>query len=292
MTKIQALLHSTRLKTLPASLSPVLIGSSIAYYYGKFDLFLFIVVSLCAILIQISTNYINEIYDYKKGADSEQRQGPQRSVAAGLISVNLMTKISSAIIIITFLLGLILVQQAGLIILIIGILSLLFAWAYTGGPYPLAYNGLAEPMVFIFFGLIAVNGTVFVFIHSITWISFIASLMPAFLSTTLLMVNNIRDVATDLKVKKYTLAVKLGQVRSRRLYFILHFINLFVPLVLTIYCSNLFFLLPLLSIPLNIQAIRLIYTKEGKELNKVLALNGVLIMINGLLTSISFVISK
>jgi len=168
----------------------------------------------------------------------------------------------------------------------------LFAWAYTGGPYPLAYNGLAEPMVFIFFGLIAVNGTVFVFIHSITWISFIASLMPAFLSTTLLMVNNIRDVATDLKVKKYTLAVKLGQVRSRRLYFILHFINLFVPLVLTIYYSNLFFLLPLLSIPLNIQAIRLIYTKEGKELNKVLALNGVLIMINGLLTSISFVISK
>ncbi|MGB9702260.1 MAG: 1,4-dihydroxy-2-naphthoate polyprenyltransferase [Candidatus Kapaibacteriota bacterium] len=290
--KIKAILHSTRPKTLSASLAPVIIGSSIAAKFQKFDFSIFLVIAICAIFIQIITNFINEIYDFKKGADNPLRLGPTRSVSSGLISVKTMSIISIILIILTFLLGLILVNYSNYYILIVGILSLLFAWAYTGGPYPLAYNGLAEPMVFIFFGIIAVNGTIYVFTKEITEIGLITSCMPGFLSTTLLMVNNIRDIPTDELVGKNTLAVKLGKEQSRHLYFLLHFIVMFIPVFLAINQQSYIYLLPLLSLPLNIRAAITIYYKEGSELNKILALNGLLIIINGILTSISFLLDN
>jgi 1,4-dihydroxy-2-naphthoate octaprenyltransferase len=290
--QIKALIHSTRPKTLSASLAPVLIGSSIAIKFNKFNLEIFIIIAICAILIQIITNFINEIYDFKKGADNHMRLGPTRSVASGLISVKVMSKVTIILIVITFLLGLILVNYSNYYILFIGLLSLLFAWAYTGGPYPLAYNGLAEPMVFFFFGVVAVNGTIYVFTQEITTLGLITSFMPGILSTTLLMVNNIRDIPTDEIVGKNTLAVKLGKEQSRHLYFILHFIFLFIPIYLTFSQQNYIYLLPLISLPLNIRAAITIYYKEGAELNKILALNGFLIMINGILTSLSFLFDK
>jgi 1,4-dihydroxy-2-naphthoate octaprenyltransferase len=156
----------------------------------------------------------------------------------------------------------------------------------------LAYHGLAEPFVFVFFGVIAVNASYFVLTGRITEISIISSIMPGLLSTNLLLVNNLRDVDTDEPIGKYTLAVKIGKENSRHLYLILNFIVFFIPILLAIKLFTLWMLLPMLAVPLlAIMSIR-IYFVEGKALNRVLAMNGLTILLNGILTSISFIILK
>lgn len=290
--KIKIWINATRPKTLPASLAPVFIGSSIAYYYGSFNFYYFLLICLVALLIQISTNFINELYDFKKGADNSQRLGPTRAVASGLIDYQTMKKVSIAIVAITFLLGLILVYKSGMVILVIGVLSLLFAWAYTGGPFPLAYNGLAEPAVLIFFGIFAVNGTFYVFHNHFDTIPLIASLIPGLLSTNLLLINNIRDIPTDKLVSKNTLAVRLGRNWANHLYLAIHFLSIIIPFILFYIMNNMFMLLPLLLLPLHISCVKKAYFFQGRDLNKVLATNGVLILLNGILISISFIISR
>ncbi len=292
MTKLSIWLNATRPKTLPAGLAPVMIGGALAYHDNSFNLQLFLLMSVLSVLIQILTNFINEIYDYKKGADNQDRLGPQRAVASGLIFVKQMSVVSIILATIIFASGMILVYHSGWIILVIGILSLLFAYSYTGGPYPLAYHGLAEPFVFVFFGVIAVNASYFVLTGRITEISIIASIMPGLLSTNLLLVNNLRDVDTDEPIGKYTLAVKIGKENSRHLYLILNFIVFFIPILLAIKLFTLWMLLPMLAVPLlAIMSIR-IYFVEGKALNRVLAMNGLTILLNGILTSIAFIILK
>ncbi len=292
MTKLSIWLNATRPKTLPAGLAPVMIGGALAYHDNSFSLQLFLLMSVLSVLIQILTNFINEIYDYKKGADNQDRLGPQRAVASGLIFVKQMSVVSIILATIIFASGMILVYHSGWIILVIGILSLLFAYSYTGGPYPLAYHGLAEPFVFVFFGVIAVNASYFVLTGRITEISIIASIMPGLLSTNLLLVNNLRDVDTDEPIGKYTLAVKIGKENSRHLYLILNFIVFFIPILLAIKLFTLWMLLPMLAVPLlAITSIR-IYFVEGKALNRVLAMNGLTILLNGILTSIAFIILK
>lgn len=285
-------LNATRPKTLPASLSPVLIGTSIAYYHNSFDTFYFLLISLLALLIQIITNFINELYDFKKGADNTHRLGPTRAVASGLIDYQSMKIVTVVLVIITFLLGMILVWKSGWIIFLIGVLSLFFAWAYTGGPYPLAYNGWGEPVVLLFFGIIAVNGTYYVYTGKFDWVPFIVSFMPGLLSTNLLLVNNIRDIETDKLVNKNTLAVRLGRENSNHLYLLIHFFTILVPAYLAFYLNNYFMLLPLLLLYYHIRCFVQTYFYEGRELNKVLALNGFLIFLNGLLTSSAFILSK
>ncbi len=292
MSKFSIWLNATRPKTLPAGLAPVMIGSSIAYYHNSFDWWLVILMSVLSVLIQILTNFINEIYDYKKGADNHSRLGPQRAVASGLVSVRQMSVVSIVLATIIFAAGMILVYHSGWIILVIGLLSLLFAYSYTGGPYPLAYNGLAEPFVFLFFGLIAVNASYFVLTGKINEIAIISSIMPGLLSTNLLLVNNLRDVDTDGAIGKYTLAVKIGKENSRHLYLILNFIVLFIPILLAIKLFTFWMLLPMLLVPLLVLITIRIYFSEGKALNKVLAMNGLTILLNGILTSLAFVILK
>lgn len=285
-------LGATRPKTLPASLSPVLIGASIAYYQNSFNLFHFLLISLLAVLIQICTNFINELYDFKKGADTSNRLGPTRAVAAGLIPYKQMKFVSTFLVLITFLLGMILVWKSGWIIFVIGVTSLFFAWAYTGGPFPLAYNGLAEPAVLVFFGIFAVNGTYYIFTDTFDLIPFVASFMPGLLSTNLLLVNNIRDIETDKLVHKNTLAVKLGRSNSNHLYLIFHFLTLLIPFILANMTESIFMYLPIILLPLHINCVKNTYFSEGKALNKVLAINGFLILLNGLLTSLSFILLK
>lgn len=292
MSSLKIWINATRPKTLPASLSPVIIGSSIAYYHNSFDLFYFILISIIALLIQICTNFINELYDFKKGADSTNRLGPTRAVASGLIDYKKMKFVSALLIIITFALGMILVWKSGWIILAIGLSSLFFAWAYTGGPYPLAYNGWAEPAVLIFFGIFAVNGTYFIFTDKFDYIPFFASLMPGFLSTNLLLVNNIRDIETDKIVNKNTLAVKLGRNYSNHLYLIIHFFTLLVPFYLALYLDSFIMLLPLILISFHIKCAKNTYFFNGRDLNTVLAMNGILILLNGILTALAFILIK
>ncbi len=246
---------------------------------------------LCAVLIQIITNYINEIYDFKKGADNKDRIGPQRMIASGIISPKQMTIAVISLILITFGLGLILVYYSDINILYLGLLSLLFAWFYTGGPFPLAYKGLGDIFVFIFFGLVAVCGTYYIQCRTVSLEVFIASLAPGFLSMNILGINNFRDIDTDKAVGKKTLSVRIGRKYSIVLYSVLMALSYMVPAVLWVMSSNFYMLLPLMTIPTARELVKDMKIKTGAELNSTLAGTGRLILLHGILTSVGFVIS-
>jgi 1,4-dihydroxy-2-naphthoate octaprenyltransferase len=289
MANLKYWLLATRPKTLPASIIPVLVGSAIAARDGYFDWFYLSIIIVCALLIQIITNFFNEYYDYLKGADTDDRLGPRRAVASGLISPKSMKIASIALLMITFALGMILVAQAGWLILAIGIFSLFFSWSYTGGPMPLAYKGLGDIFVLIFFGIIAVNGTYFVYSGNFSEVAFIAGFAPGIFSMNILSVNNIRDIETDVKVGKITMAVRLGERISKLIFVILNIGAFVVSLLLYLKLGQAILLFPLAAFPLSIIIIKNLYTKKGKELNSVLAQTGLLLMIHGILMVVSFI---
>lgn len=175
---LQAWMLAIRPKTLPAGAMPVVLGSALAAADGRFRPLPALVALICALGIQVATNFINEIYDFRKGADTAERLGPTRTVAAGLISEKKMITVSASLAGAVFLLGLYLVSIAGWPILVIGLLSLLFAWGYTGGPYPIAYSGLGDFFVFLFFGLVAVGGTYYVQAQTLTLPILLAAAAP------------------------------------------------------------------------------------------------------------------
>ncbi len=272
-----------RPKTLPAGAVPVLLGSALAAVDGRFRLLPALVALICALGIQVATNFINEIYDFRKGADTAERLGPTRTVAAGIISEKTMIKVSASLAAGVFLLGLYLVYTAGWPILVIGLLSLLFAWGYTGGPWPIAYSGLGDLFVFIFFGLVAVGGTYYVQAHHLVLPVLLAAVAPGVFSVNILLVNNIRDIATDRGVGKMTLPARIGAIQARRLYVALTVVAYLVPVLLWLNHYSAWVLLSLFSLPLAWAMIRKLYASEGRELNHVLAGTGKLMTIHGLL---------
>jgi 1,4-dihydroxy-2-naphthoate polyprenyltransferase len=292
MKKIVYLLKSTRPKTLPASIIPVLIASSLAYSEGYFKTELFIIILICALLIQITTNFINEIYDFKRGADTKERLGPERAVASGKISSIYMRNAALTIIFITFCLGLILVYHAGYLILLIGVVSLFFAYAYTGGPFPLAYKGLGDIFVFIFFGLVAVSGTYYIYTKAFSTLVLILSMPPGFLASNILAVNNIRDIETDKKAGKFTLAVRIGKSKSQIIYVLLNILTFLNPVLVFIFTGSCWNLLPLTLVPLSVKICIDIYHKNGRELNSVLAGAGLLLFLYGILNSVGLLLIK
>ncbi len=281
---------ATRPKTLPAGLIPVIIGASLSYRDSSFDILYFLLVVICALLIQIITNFINEIYDFRKGADTEERIGPERAVAAGKISPKTMAIVSGILIIITFALGMIIVNRAGIEILIIGISSLFFAWAYTGGPYPLAYKGLGELFVLLYFGIVAVSGTYAVLSLEWTFESALWGLIPGFISMNILGINNIRDIETDRKVNKMTMAARLGKSKAEVLYVSI-FVFLYITHLYFAYAdSNYILLLPLITIPFSYKICKQALTATKHIYNDILAQTGKLLVFHGLLTSISIIL--
>ncbi len=281
---------ATRPKTLPAGLVPVIIGTALAIRDHSFNLIYFLLVVICSLLIQIITNFINEIYDYKKGADTEERLGPERAVAVGKINVKTMSIVSGILLLITFSLGLVIVERAGIEILIIGLSSLFFAWAYTGGPYPLAYKGLGEIFVLIYFGIVAVAGTYAVLTLTWTFESALWGLIPGFISMNILGINNIRDIETDKKVNKMTMAARLGKANAERLYILIYILLYVTHIYLAIENGSLILLLPLITAPLAIQICKKALKAEGKVYNELLAKTGKLLVIHGLITSISIIL--
>ena len=282
---LDAWVLAIRPKTLPAGAVPVVLGSALAAEAGSFLLLPAIVTLVCALGIQVATNFINEIYDFRKGADTSERPGPTRTVAAGLISENTMVRAAAALLSAVFLLGLYLVFIGGWPILLIGMLSILFAWAYTGGPRPIAYSGLGDLFVFVFFGLVAVGGTYFVQASALEPRVLLAAVVPGAFSVNILLCNNIRDIATDRKVGKMTLPARIGAGPARMLYLILTVFAYLVPVLLWLSGSSVWVLLSLLSLPLAVSALRSLYDSEGCELNSVLAATGKLMTIHGLLLS-------
>lgn len=281
-------LLALRPKTLPASIIPVVLASALAAADDVFAPLRAAVALVCAVLIQIATNFINEIYDFRKGADTEQRVGPTRAVASGLISERAMVRASAVVMLVAFVLGLYLVAATGIEILIVGLVSLFFAWGYTGGPFPLAYRGLGDVFVFVFFGFVAVCGTYYVQALHITPQVVWLSLVPGALSANILGVNNIRDIHTDVLAGKRTLAVRIGRTAAVWLYYALTLTTFAIPIVFTVALGySPIVLLPLLTLPLAVKLMRNIRTKQGKELNTVLAGTAGLLVAFGVLFSVA-----
>ena len=191
----------------------------------KFFLPYSLVALLCSILIQIGTNFTNDLYDFLKGSDTVKRKGPRRVLASGLISVNEMRTAIILVFGLTFLLGLYLVFSVGILILWVGIFSIFAGIIYTAGPFPLAYNGLGDVFVFIFFGIVGTMGTFYLHTQEISLLSFVVSIPVGALITNILVVNNFRDIEEDREANKRTLAVILGREFSRWQFIILIIIS-------------------------------------------------------------------
>ena len=291
ISKIHSWILASRPRTLPAALVPVMVGSALAIYQGIFFPAFSIVALLCSILIQIGTNFTNDLYDYLKGTDTKERKGPLRVLASGLISVKEM-QIGIFIVFFTaFLLGLYLVYSVGLMILWIGIFSIIAGLAYTAGPFPLAYNGLGDLFVFIFFGIVGTVGTYYLHAQQFTSLAFLISLPVGALITNILIVNNYRDIDEDKKAGKNTLAVLLGREFSRYEYIFFVLLSFFIPFVLHFkYDFNIWIFLPYITLPVAITLVKMLYALNGTQLNKTLELSAKFSALYGFLFSIGIML--
>ena len=209
---------AARPRTLPAAVAPVLVGTSLAIRDGTFHPIAFIAALLGAILIQIGTNLSNDYSDARRGADSDERIGPVRVTAGGLVpprQVLIATYLTFGA---AVLCGAYLIAVAGWALLAVGAASILAGVLYTGGPRPYGYEGLGEVFVFLFFGVVAVTGSYFVQRRGLPWQAFVLAVPVGLLIAAILVVNNARDIDTDRRAGKRTLAVRLGRERTRVLF--------------------------------------------------------------------------
>lgn len=290
-SKIKIWLSAARPQTLAAALVPILVGGSLAWNHSVFRWDTTIVALICAFLIQIGTNFANDYYDFIKGADSEGRIGFTRATSAGLVAPKTMLIATISTMFLAFLMGLYLVWIGGWIILVIGLLSILFGILYTGGPFPLGYNGLGDLFVFIFFGIVAVMGTYY--INALEWsmLSLIASIPVGALSVNILVVNNLRDIHQDRISGKQTLGVLLGEKALKLEYTLLTLVLFLVPiLIYFVVQPSVFVLIPLFSIPLSYSLNHHIWTHANKtELNNTLENTSRFMVLYGFLFSIGLI---
>ena len=285
-SKFHSWLLASRPKTLLASVVPVMVGTALAINVDKFNPLVTLVALVCSLLIQIGTNFTNDLYDFYKGADTVSRKGPVRVLAAGLISVKEMKTGIIIAFLSAFILGLYLVYIGGIIILAIGVLSILAGIAYTAGPYPLAYKGLGDIFVFMFFGLIGTMGTFYLQANELSLPAFLSSIPVGSLITNILVVNNYRDIETDRIAGKNTLAVKLGKTFTQYQFIFLIFVSFIVPLLLFLFFDFKFWIfLPYLTIPVVYKTISMLFTLDGVQLNETLELTAKLSAMYGILFS-------
>lgn len=278
---------ATRPKTLSAASVPVLVGSACAFALGGLRIGPALAALIGALLLQVGANFANDVYDYEKGADTAERLGPTRAVQAGLISPAAMKRGMYVVFALALLIGVYLTVVAGPIILAIGLVSIMSAIAYTGGPYPLGYNGLGDLFVFVFFGLVAVCGTVFVQLGRVPALALWCSLPVGALATAILVVNNLRDREQDARVGKRTLAVRWGKRAVIFEYGLLLAVSYAVPLYLaTSSAQGRFVLLPLVTLPLARKLMRAVATEQGRALNARLAGTAQLLLLFGALLTL------
>jgi 1,4-dihydroxy-2-naphthoate octaprenyltransferase len=210
-------LAGTRPRTLPAAVVPVLIGSGVALGYDRFSAGRALLALVVALALQVGVNYANDYSDGVRGSD-ERRVGPVRLVAAGLAPPRQVLAAALACFFVAGVAGLVLAAMTSWWLLAVGAACIAAAWFYTGGPKPYGYNGLGEVFVFLCFGVVAVAGTAYVQMKAFSWLGLAASVPAGLLACALLMVNNLRDIRTDTVAGKRTLAVMLGDARSRMAY--------------------------------------------------------------------------
>jgi 1,4-dihydroxy-2-naphthoate octaprenyltransferase len=275
---IRIWLMAARLRTLPAAVAPVLVGTSLALGAGHFRALAFVAALLGAVFIQVGTNLSNDYSDARRGADTEDRLGPVRVTAGGLVppsQVLLATYVTFGL---AVLCGVYLVAVAGPELIAVGAASILAGVLYTGGPRPYGYEGLGEVFVFLFFGIVAVTGSYFVQVQELPWQAFACAVPVGLLASAILVVNNVRDIETDRRAGKRTLAVRLGREHTRALYTAMvagAFLS--APLLWALGSMTAWLMLCWLSIPLALGTIRIVRTHtDGPALNGALAKTGAL----------------
>jgi len=300
MTKSQALpagvfqnvILAFRPKTLTAAVVPCLVGTALAFNQNhSYSVGLLLCALFASVFIQIGTNLVNDAADFKKGADTEKRIGPRRITQAGVLTHKQVMLLGGASFLIAVLLGIPLILQGGISIVVIGIVSILMGYAYTTGPFPLAYRGWGDFFVVVFFGLVAVMGMHYLQTSQWTVASFVLGLQIGLLATVMIAVNNLRDIEGDRLVNKKTLAVRLGKTGARFEIAILCWLPYLVGSYWFVAGPERAFLLPLLSIPLAMKVTKNIFENEpGSFYNKILAQGAALHLVFGLLIGLGFIL--
>ncbi|GAB4480157.1 MAG: 1,4-dihydroxy-2-naphthoate polyprenyltransferase [Anaerolineae bacterium] len=289
---LQAWILAARPRTLPAAVAPVLVGIGLAIADGVFAPLPALAALVGALLLQVGVNLANDYFDHIRGIDIPERLGPPRVAASGLIPLRDLRLGMAAVFGITALIGVYLIAVAGWPILAIGAASILAALAYSGGPFPLASHGLGDLFVFLFFGLAAVCGTYYAQARTLDAYVVLAAFPPGLLITAILVVNNLRDIDTDRKTGKRTLAVILGRRGARVEYTTLLAASYLIPAALwAVGQYRIPALLPMLSLPLTAPLIRLIWRESGRALNRGLADTARLALIFSLLFAVGLALS-
>ncbi|MEA2227282.1 MAG: 1,4-dihydroxy-2-naphthoate polyprenyltransferase [Solirubrobacteraceae bacterium] len=269
-------LMAARPRTLPAAIAPVLVGTALAMTTTDLRVGGFVAALLGAILIQVGTNLSNDYSDARRGADTEDRIGPVRVTAGGLVPPRQVLVATYVTFALAVLCGVYLVVLAGPILLAIGAASILAGVLYTGGPRPYGYEGLGEIFVFLFFGLVAVTGSYFVQTETVTWEAVVLAVPVGLLAAAILVVNNVRDLETDRRAGKRTLAVRLGRPRTRTVFGLMVYAAfLLAPLPWILGALSPWLMLPLLLLPAAVALVRMVRSHtDGPTLNEALARTG------------------
>jgi 1,4-dihydroxy-2-naphthoate octaprenyltransferase len=274
---------ASRPATLSAALVPVAVGTACAYAAGMLRWGPALAALFGAVWIQIGTNFANDVFDAEKGADTEERLGPTRAVASGLVRPGEMRIAMIVAFGLATLAGVYLAWVGGWPIVAIGIASVLSGIAYTGGPFPLGYNGLGDVFVMVFFGFVAVCGTAYVQVGDVPPLAWLASVPIGALATAVLVVNNVRDRETDARVGKRTLAVRWGRRAAVAEYAALIVLAYATPMAVWCVEGSAWALLPLATVPFAALLFGQLAAEEGRALNATLARTAQLLLVFGLL---------
>ena len=294
MSGLRIWLMAARPRTLPAAIAPVLVGTALAGFGHVFHPLRFLAALLGAIFIQVGTNLSNDYSDARRGADADDRLGPVRVTAGGLVppkQVLVATYVSFGLAVLA---GVYLIVVAGWLLLVIGAASILAGVLYTGGPRPYGYEGLGELFVFLFFGVVAVAGSFYVQVTHLDWEAFALSVPVGLLAAAILVVNNIRDIDSDRRASKRTLAVKLGRTNTRWLFAaIVYGAFLLAPVTWIFGPLKPWLMLTWLALPLATALVRIVRTHtDGPSLNGALARSGMLQLVFCVLLSAGLLLSR
>lgn len=282
-----------RLKTLTAAIVPIVVATAlVASKTNSVQWWISLFALLASLCIQIGTNLVNDAVDFKKGADTDSRLGPQRITQSGIFSARLVLIVASCFFLGAIALAIPLVLKGGTPIVFIGLVSILMGYSYTAGPFPLAYLGLGDIFVILFFGLIAVGGLAFLHEAQWSWNATISGLQIGLLCTVLIAINNLRDISGDLKVNKKTLPVRFGKTFAR--YEIAFLV--FTPFLLNGYWfwieKKWAALLPICIFPFGYKLVKLIFQTDPSPIyNEFLAKAAFLHLAFGVLFSIGILLS-
>jgi len=284
---------AARPRTLPAAVAPVLVGTALAVSEGALRPLAFACALVGSVFIQIGTNLSNDYSDARRGADTDDRLGPVRVTAGGLMPPRQVLVGTYLAFGIAVLAGVYLIAVAGVELLIVGVVSILAGVLYTGGPRPYGYEGLGELFVFLFFGVVAVTGSYFVQTERLSLEAVALSVPVGLLAAAIIVVNNVRDVDTDRRAGKRTLAVKLGRRRARGLFPVLLGLAFAWTVALALAgAPTVWLLLGLVAAPLGVPLVRTVATRgDGPSLNAALAGSGRLLAAYSVLVSIGLLIS-